>query len=366
MIKLTFTGLLLLCMGTVALGQSNYKEGSNNLARYMQSNNVKDLEAAKKFTDAGYKTKRDSSSARNNVLRAMIYSSLAYADSTRQIKSDRDHILVAKDAVARLRPKDKDSYSNELNYITQNLTAAYIYKANQELANQKFEEAYKSYLEVNKLGTNTPAVIYNLAQLASRAGKLDEAIDYQKQIIETTEADADKYLELADLYQRKNDKQSYLSTLETARAKFLDNKQILFQLIEIYGENKSYAAIVPIIDQALQLEPQNIKLLYLAGYANENEGNIGRAKTYYQRLIEVDNTNYSANLALGLIHLNDFLKDSDNMEAQYNAHNYLLRANEIKPHDVNALKGLAMFYQTAGDESQLDRVNFLLNQISNK
>lgn len=366
MIKKTFLGVLLLSMGTAAIGQSNYKEGSNSLARYMQSNHVKDLEAAKKFTDAGYKTRRDSSSTRNNVLRAMIYSSLAYADSTRKIKSDKDHILVAKDAVTKLRPKDKESYSNELNYVTQNLTAAYIYKANQELAAQKFEDAYQSYLEINKLGTNTPAVIYNLAQLASRAGKLDEAITYQKQIVADTDVNAEQYLELADLYKRKNDMQAYLSTLETARSKYLDNKQILFQLIEIYGENKSYAAIVPIVDQALQMEPENTSLLYLAGYANENEGNTGRAKTYYQRLNEIDNNNYSANLALGLIFLNDFLKDSDDMESQYNAHNYLLRANEIKPHDISALKGLAMFYKTAGDDSQLDRVNFLLNQISNK
>lgn len=366
MIKKTFLGLLLLSIGTAAFGQSNYKEGSNSLARYMQSNDVKDLEAAKKFTDAAYKTRRDSSSTRNNVLRAMIYSSLAYADSTRKIKADKDHILVAKDAVARLRPKDKDSYSNELNYVKQNLTAAYIYKANQELAAEKFEDAYQSYLEVNKLGTNTTAVINNLAQLASRAGKLEEAITYQKQVIAETDADAEKYLELADLHKRKNDLQAYLTTLETARSKFLNNKQILFQLIEIYADNKSYSAIVPIIDQALQMDPESTNLLYLAGYANENEGNTSRAKTYYQRLNEIDNNNYSANLALGLIFLNEFLNDSDNMEAQYNAHNYLLRANEIKPHDVSALKGLAMFYKTAGDESQLDRVNFLLNQISNK
>lgn len=366
MIRNIFFALLSMTMSTAVVAQSNYKEGSNSLARYMQSNDIKDLEAAKKFTDAAYKTRRDSSNARNNILRAMIYSSLAYADSTRKIKSDKDHILVAKHAVDRLRRKDKDRFSNELNYITQNLTAAYMYKANQELSAKKYTEAYQSYLEVYKLGTNTEAVIYNLAQLASQANKLDEAIGYQTQIIKDTDADADKYLELADLYKRKKDMQSYLTTLETARAKFMDNKQILFQLVEIYGENKSYSAIVPIIDQALQFEPENQELIYLAGYANENEGNIGRAKQYYQRLNELDNNNYSANLALGLIFLDDFLRNSSNLEAQYNAQNYLLRANEIKPHDISALKGLAMYYKAVGDDSQLDRVNLQLNQLSNK
>lgn len=366
MIRHTFFTLLLVSVGTAVMAQSNYKEGSNSLARYMQSHDIKELESAKKFTDAAYKTRRDSSNAKNNILRAMIYSSLAYADSTRKIKSDKDHILVTEDAIKQLRRKDRDKFSSELNYVTQNLTAAYIFKANKELSEKKYNEAYQSYLEVNNLGANSDAVIYNLAQLASQAGKLDEAIGYQTQVIKNTDASAEKYLELADLYKRKKDMQSYLTTLESARTKFVDNKQILFQLIEIYGQNKSYAAIVPIIDQALLLEPENEELLYLAGYANENEGNIGRAKVYYQRLNELDNDNYGSNLALGLIFLNDFLKDKTNMEAQYNAQNYLLRANEIKPHDVSALKGLAMFYESAGDDSQLDRVNFLLNQLSNK
>src|SRR5690606_6354964 len=136
------------------------------------------------------------------------------------------------------------------------------------------------------------------------------------------------------------DMQQYLSTLESARTKFPDNKQILFHLIEIYNINKSYAAITPIIDEAIAYEPTNIDLLYLAGYANENVGNIDLAKSYYQRIIALDDNNYSANLALGLIFLNDFLKSAHNLEYQYNAQNYLLKANEIKPYDLSALKGL--------------------------
>src|SRR5690606_20233825 len=139
----------------------------------------------------------------------------------------------------------------------------------------------------------------------------------------------------------------------------------LFQLVEIYNINKSYAAITPIIDEAIAYEPTNIDLIYLAGFANENQGNIDRAKTYYQKIIALDINNYSANLALELIFLNEFLKNSNDLENQYNAQNYLLKANEIKPYDISALKGLAMYYKTSGDESQLDRVNLLLNQLSN-
>ncbi len=357
--------LLLLAIGTTVVGQSNYKEASNSLARYMQSNDVKQLESAKKFIDAGYKTKRDSSNSRNNVLRAMIYSSLAYADSTRKIKSDKDPILIAKEAEALIRPRDRDKLETEINYIHQNLIAAYIYKANKEIVEKKYADAYQSYLEVEKLGTKTSDVIYNLALLASQAGKTKEAILYYSELTKDTEADATKYLELAELYKKNKDMQQYLSTLETARTKFPENKQILFQLIEIYSLNKTFGAITPIIDEAITYEPKNLDLLYLAGYANENIGNVSQAKKYYQKIVQLDDNNYNANLALGLIFLNDFLKNMNNLEDQYNAQNYLLKANEIKPYDIGALKGLALYYKTVGDDSQLDRVNLLLNQLSN-
>jgi len=136
-------------------------------------------------------------------------------------------------------------------------------------------------------------------------------------------------------------------------------------LIDKYAKSDAYDAIVPIIEQAIKLEPENIELNYLAGYANENANNLEIAKTYYEKVLELDPNNYESNLALGLINLNTFLKDNENQEAQYNAQNYLLKANEIKPYEINALKSLALFYQKTEDEAQLDRVNLLLNQLTN-
>lgn len=59
------------------------------------------------------------------------------------------------------------------------------------------------------------------------------------------------------------------------------------------------------------------------------------------------------------------MKNDTNVEAQYYAQNLLLKANEIRPYDVNALKSLSMYYEKAGDLAQLDRVKLLLNQLSN-
>lgn len=363
--KALSASLLLISLSTTVVAQSNYKEGSNSFARYTQSGDIKHLESAKKFIDASYKTKKDSASSRNNILRALVYSSLAYADSTRKIKSDKDPIDISLAAVGKLKQKDKDNFDSELNYVNQNLTAAYIYIANKAIANKDFEKAYESFLQVDKLGTKSEDVLNNLALLAAQAGKTDDAIKYYSQLIKDTDAEAAKYLALADLYKSKKEQQLYLNTLQAARTKFMNNKKILSLLVQCYAETKAYAAIVPIIDEAIKNDPENIELLYLAGFANENEGSIDTAKKYYSKVIHLDENNYDANLALGLIFLNQFLKDKNNLEAQYSAQDYLLKANGIQPYAINALKGMALYYEATNDEDQLDRVKVMLNNLSN-
>lgn len=363
--KALTASILFACLSTTVVAQSNYKESSNSFARYTQSGEVKDLENAKKFIDAAYKTRRDSSSSKNNILRAMVYSSLAYADSTRKVKTDKDPIEISLDAVKLLRKRDLENYSNELNYVNQNLVAAYIYKANKHIEKKEFEQAYNSFLKVEQMGSQSIDVLRNLAFLSAQSGKNTEAIHYYKKLIEATEVDPVTYISLAKLYKNNENVSEYQNTLKIARQKFPDDKAILFLLVEAYAENKSYQAVTPIIAEAIKHEPENVELYYLAGYSNENVGNIAEAKKYYQKVLELEDDNYDANLALGLIHLNDFLKDNNNFEAQYSAQDYLLKANGIKPYAVNALKGLALFYETADDQEQLDRVNTLLTQLSN-
>src|SRR5690606_19119762 len=73
-------------------GQSNEKEGNNFFALYTKTGDFANLEKAKKFSDDAYKERRDSSSYRNNLLRALVYSSLSVADSNRRLKYSKDPI----------------------------------------------------------------------------------------------------------------------------------------------------------------------------------------------------------------------------------------------------------------------------------
>ncbi|MFD1770004.1 tetratricopeptide repeat protein [Sphingobacterium suaedae] len=358
------SGMLVMASLNV-FAQSNYKESSNSFALYTQTGDLKNLENAKKFIDAAYKTRRDSSNTRVNVLRSMIYSSMAYGDSLRTIKNPKDPIDITYDALNKIKERELTEYASEMKYVKQNLAAAHIYNANKALQKQNYAGAYESYLKVKDLEISNYDVTYNLALLAVQTEQYDAAASYYDQILKSDNATAENYLELVNVYRKTGNKQRALNTLQTARTKFPESKDVLMNLVQEFAQNNEYKAIVPIIDEAIKYEPENIELNYLAGYSNETIGNKDIAKRYYQQVLQLNANNYESNLALGLIYLNDFLQDENNVEAQYHAQNLLLKANEIRPYDVNALKSLSLYYEKSGDLMQLDRVKLLLNQLSN-
>ncbi|MFD2599373.1 tetratricopeptide repeat protein [Sphingobacterium corticis] len=350
-----------------AFAQSGVKEATNNFALYTQTGDLKHLENAKKFIDGVYKTRRDSSNVRINVTRAMVYSSIAYADSLRTIKMDKDKdpINLTLATLARLKPREKGTRESEMAYITQNLAAAYTYKANVALEEQRYDEAYSYFLKVKDLQPKNEDIIYNLALLADQTNQTDRAIEYYRQAIKSKSRQPIQYLELSRIFERNNKPTEARTTLEEGRSAYPDSKEILFKLIEVYSQQRNYAAIVPLAEQAVKLEPENVDLNYLAGFSFENVGNVDKAKQFYERTIQLNDNNYEANLALGLLYLQKFIQNNDDQEAQYQAQDYLLKANEIRPHEVNALRSLAMYYENAEDDMQLDRVNLLLNRLLN-
>lgn len=366
--KALLASLFLVGLSSTVVAQSNYKESSNSFARYTKTGDIKQLESAKKFIDEAYKTKRDSSSRKNILLRAMVYSSLAYADSNRTIKTDRDPIDITNQALSKL--KNKGNYEQEINYINQNLIAAHMFRANKLLAKnpvttEDYKKAYADYLIVEKLGVKSEDVLQNLASLAKLAENNTEAIHYYTKLIKNGEISASNYLTLANLYQKVGDKQNQLQTLLEGREKLKADKKLLFALVDYYANEKSYNALAPLAEEVSQAEPENANLHYLLGFALENNGEIEKAKAYYNKTLLIDNAHYDASLALGLIYLDDFLNNKSNLEAQYSAQNYLLKANGLQPYAVNTLKGLSLFYEAAEDDEQLDRVKVLLNQLSN-
>ncbi|MEC3880865.1 tetratricopeptide repeat protein [Parapedobacter sp. 10938] len=358
--------ILLVASMSPVIAQSDLKEGNNSFARYMQSKDFKQLEAARKFADAAFKTKRDSTSFRNILLHGLVYSTLAVVDSNRTQKYHADPNDIALAAWKRLTNRSVDfEYESQIDYIQRSLTKAYLIKANRAVASANYEEAFHQYQMVDSISGNTIDVKHNLAVLSAKIGHEEDAINRYKTFTAQSETSSPTYiLKLAKLYKKRGDNREMLNTLLTGRQQFPESKEVLFTLINAYMANGAYEAIVPLADEAISHEPENVGLNYIAGYANEMEGNNGAAKKYYEKVISLDANSFEGNLELGLLYLKDYIADPNNEEVKSKAQEHLLKANQIQPSEVNTLKSLAVLYERAGDVIQQERVNNILNQLT--
>ena len=366
MTAITAAAILMAVSVSPVLAQSNLKEGNNSFARYMQSKDFKHLETARKFADEAFKTKRDSTNFRNILLRGLVYSTLAVVDSNRTQKYTKDPNDIALAALKRLTNKSVDlEFEPQIDYIQRSLAKAYLIKANRAVVNANDEEAFHQYRMVDSISGKTIDVKHNLAVLSSRLGKDDDAINRYKAFTAQSETSSPTYiLRLAELYQQKGNNREMLNTLLTGRQQFPESKEVLFTLINTYMANDAYAAVVPLVDEAIAHEPENVNLNYIAGFANEMEDNKEAAKKYYGKVISLDANNFEGNLELGLLYLKEYVANPENGDLQRKAQEYLLKANQIQPSEVNTLKSLAVLYEQSGDVIQQERVNNILNQLT--
>jgi tetratricopeptide (TPR) repeat protein len=359
-------GLFIFNGQTLLFGQSNLKEGNNNFALYTKSGDFKQLEAARKFSDAAYTTAKDSSAYRNNLLRALVYSSLAVADSNRGLKYAKDPIDETRYALTQLKDANLNfENENQILYVRRKIAHAYQIRGSRAMNNNDYQVALDNFILVDSFSGGEIPVKHNLAILSDKLGKKDLALKYYQEFMDSkNQSQPQYYLILARLYSETNNNNEAINTLLSGLEIYPKNKDILFTIINLYANNGVYDAIVPIIDDAVALDPQNIELNYLAGYANEVAGSKKLAELYYKKVIALDQNNYNGNFELGLLYLKDYLNNS-NSESKDLAEDYLLKANEINPSATNALKALAHLFKKAGDTFQYERVQNQLNKTFN-
>lgn len=346
--------------------QTLTKEAMNNFARYIQKPELSTLEKARKNIDEAYKTKKDSLSYRVNLIRGLVYSSLAYADSTRKLNYLKDPLAEALFALDKLKsPKLNNEHSPEIKFIRKQLSKAWLTKAKGATTNLNYTDAFTSYLWVDSLSADKYLARHNLAVLSERLGFTDKAIQYYSYLIRDKKRSLpDYYLTLSNLYEQTRNTSQAMSVIREGREVFPGNKDLLFKEINTYAENGSYETVCKLVDDAIEITPNNINLLYLAGFSFEMVGKIERAEEYYKKIISLEQNNYEGNYALGLLYLNSYLKSKENNQnLLLNSKKYLVQAEEIDPNSVNVLKSLSILYAAIGNTTDLQRVKNKLSQI---
>jgi tetratricopeptide (TPR) repeat protein len=358
--------LVTLCSSQLLFAQSNLKEGNNSFALYTKTGDFKQLENARKLADQAYVNRRDSAGFKNNLLRGLVYSTLAVVDSNRSQKYSADPIEIANNALRKLTDKQLVYESEpEINHIRRFLSNAHLIQANRASEKGEYEKAYQHFRQMDSISGENNLVKHNLAVLSEKTGRIDQALQrYRTLLSDPNTAHSAYILRAVNVLEQRDDQDGALEWLLRGRTLFPQNKQILFWLIHSYQRKEAYSYILPLIDEALGHEPRNIELNYLAGYAYEMTGQSEKAIPYFKRVIDIDQFHYEGNFELGLLYLQLFIENPNDKKNHNQAQEYLLRANQIDPSAVNTLKSLAVLYDKSGDVIQLERVNNLLNQLT--
>ncbi|WP_152439738.1 tetratricopeptide repeat protein [Arcticibacter svalbardensis] len=357
--------MVLCCAGSSLPAQTLTKEAMNNFAQYTAKADFSFLEKAKTSVDGIFKTRKDSFSYKNNLIKSLVYSSLAFADSTRKLKYVKDPIDETLFSLSRLRSRKlNDDHKPELDFVRTQLIKAWLVIANRASVNENYTAAYRAYLSVDSADNQNYFVKHNLAILSEKLGYTNKAIYYYEQLIKDRKRSLpDYYLALSNLYDFKDSNRS-LEVVEEGRSLFLGNKDLLFKEINIYVDNGTYNMVENIIGDALRLDPENLHLNYLAGFSYETIGKKEKAEEYYKKVVMLEPNNYEGNYALGLFYLNSYIRPNNKKETFLSlASKYLNLAGEINPNSVNVLRSLAVLYNNTGNMVELERVNEKLKQF---
>ena len=122
-----FFGCMLLSLAETRAQTPITKDAMNNFAQYTSSKDIKKLENARKLIDDAYKTKSDSNTFKNNLIRTLVYSTLARVDSNLKYSYKKDPLEVALHSLNFInKSKSRDDALAEITYIEAQLRQIYL------------------------------------------------------------------------------------------------------------------------------------------------------------------------------------------------------------------------------------------------
>ncbi len=362
-----FTCIFFLIMKSINAQTQNQalviKEAMNSFAQYSSGKDIKNLENARKLIDNGFKTKSDSASYRNNLVRSLVYSTLARLDSNLKYSYKKDPLDETLFSMKKVYGfKYTEESKDQISYIENQLKLTYLYRANTTFKNRNYFDALKYFIILDSIDKDNILVTHNLALLCQETGNYSRSVGYYEKLI-SNKPKPEYYMVLANLYESLNDEKNTLRVLTEGSIAYPANRDLVFKLLNILLSRNDYKEIIKFTGQALKLDENNINLNYLTGFSYEMTGDVTKAEEYYKVILTINPNNYEVNFALGLLYLNLYLKDKEQSGMMYVSKYYLSKANEIDPNELKTLTSLSILYKNTGDQSELQKINNRINQL---
>lgn len=354
----------------MAFGQSEkLKDVVNNLAFYNQQKDLKYLAEAKKAVDRSIVNRSDSANFTKNVYKTVVYASIAYLDSTNALQQPANFQEQVSNLINQVsQNKRKFKYDREILYAKRCLSNSYIRSAFNENKANNYQNALVLFQKAKVLTPEVPTLSVYMAYTYEKLGKYREAVQYYVDLIKAGDTKLPFFEASVNLYKTLGDTAQALAMIKKGRETHPKNKFLLFEEVNIYNNKRDYPALKKTLADLVASEPNDSDVMFLAAACFDHLNDYDQAESFYLRSIEINSNNYDAIYNLGILYLKTAVVKNDHNIYDENlkrSKQWLEKAHEISPNDINCLKALKMLYAETHNDDQLEKVNIQLKQLTN-
>jgi tetratricopeptide (TPR) repeat protein len=369
--KIILAVLIVLFTTPAAICQPEALKGVvNNLAIYKQKKDLKYLAGAKKSIDSLFITHADSLNLEKNVYRAIVYSSILYFDAPNKLNQPAALFKQTTDLVDNLNA-DRNIYRFplEMDYCRRCLANIYISKAFLYVNNSDFINALQLFQDAEKYIPSFKPIHAYIAYSNVKLGNLHAAAKYYTDLI-NSDSTKTEYVEAAsNIYKSIGDTVTALEILKKGRKLFPNDRSLLIDEANIYNNKKDYRSLSVLLPALLDNNTYNADIAFVAANCYDNLNQFDKAESLYLRAIELNSSAYDPVFDLGLLYLKQGeIKQEkvDNAPNTERALQWLKKANEISPNNINCLKALQLAYIQTGNKNQINNINNQVKQLTNQ
>lgn len=289
-----------------------------------------------------------------------------------------------------LKAKELDSKENWSDEINVGLNKVRIESLNSGIdafEKEKFGAARDLFIlsgDVgNTLGITDTLAYYNGGLAAEQAEDYENAIKYYKKTAETKYLEGKLWLYIANVYNKMEDPEGYISTIQEGREKYPEDADLIIYELNYYLQNGKFKEAEDNLKLALEKEPDNKQLYFSLGVVYENLENEEEAVKAYKDAIALDSDYFDANYNLGAHYFNKGVEmnnaaneiqdnkkyDAARAEAKKvfeKAKPYLEKAHEQDETDMGALVSLSQLYALLNETEKYQKIKAKLDAEQGK
>ncbi len=197
-------------------------------------------------------------------------------------------------------------------------------------------------------GVIDTTMLYYTGMAASRAGLLDEAINYYEKAIANNYKEPEIYVYLKEKYYEKatpEDSIKGFKVLESGFERFPNSQAILIELINYYLMSNQSDAALEYLRRAQEDDPENVSFIFAEATLYDKKGDTEKALATYNQCIAKDPAYFNAYYNLGVMFYNQAVELYKKADAMKNPKDY-----DAAKADANVVLAKALPYMEKANE----------------